>query len=267
MILALLLACTRPPDPHYPHADVLEDSGNSETATTTTTDTGHTGKDTRTPPTDTGGVTHEVVPCEVNKPILLDMFRHDSVNGEYWMEPTWIMGNTSVPDLLVDGRVDHGQPTLFWMSFEDRKDLCDRLAYATFNLATNEVGAIEAVGFLELPPTKLPPDIKAIIAQLRARFRSYVEEDVACEEGPTLLGAKELVIDVVWEVGVGILQDYADVRAEQAVVRREACGCGRLMEVHRRSTWCRTCQDSGKPLAASTSESVGAFQQGSTHPV
>ena len=156
MILALFFACTRPPDPHYPHADVVEDTGNSGTTTDTHTDTGTTGGDTGTTPTDTGGVTHEVVPCEVNKPILLDMFRHDSVNGEYWMEPTWIMGNTSVPDLLVDGRVDHGQPTLFWMSFEDREDLCDRLAYATFNLTTNEVGAIEAVGFLDLPPTTVP---------------------------------------------------------------------------------------------------------------
>jgi len=113
----------------------------------------------------------------------------------------------------------------------------------------------------------LPPEIASIIEQLRLRFRSWVEADVACEELPEFLAAEELVTDMVREAGLAMLQDYADVRTEQAVARRELCACGHLKEVHRHPTWprktllgevevrdtytyCRICGESDKPLHA-----------------
>lgn len=112
-----------------------------------------------------------------------------------------------------------------------------------------------------------PPEIVSNMSHMRERFRSHVEQDIACEAIPDLLAAEELVVGMLREVGRGMLQDYADLRAEQAVARREPCTCGRTKEVHRHPTWrretlfgevvvrdtytwCRSCQESDKPVQA-----------------
>jgi len=116
-------------------------------------------------------------------------------------------------------------------------------------------------------PAMLPPEIIIIIEQLVALFRSWVDRDLACEEVGDLLAAEVLVATALRQAGLAMLQAYVDVRAEQAVARREACACGHLKEVHRHPTWlrktllgevevrdtytwCRTCQESEKPLHA-----------------
>jgi len=58
-----------------------------------------------------------------------------------------------------------------------------------------------------------------IVEQLRVHFRLRVEEDIACEEIPDFLSAEVLVMELVREAGLGMLQDYADMRAEQALLR------------------------------------------------
>jgi len=113
----------------------------------------------------------------------------------------------------------------------------------------------------------LPPEIIVIIKQLVARFRSWVDRDLACEDIPDLLSAEVLVVAALREAGLAMLQEYVDVRAEQALSHREPCTCGHLKEVHRHPTWprktmlgtvhvrdtytyCRNCQESDKPLHA-----------------
>jgi len=113
----------------------------------------------------------------------------------------------------------------------------------------------------------LPSDIAQLVQQLRVRFRGWVEEDIACEEIPDFLAAEELVMSLVAEAGLGMLQDYADMRAEQALSHRVPCKCGVLKEVNRHPTWprktllgtvdvrdtytyCRVCQQSEKPVQA-----------------
>jgi hypothetical protein len=112
-----------------------------------------------------------------------------------------------------------------------------------------------------------PPDVNAIVKQLRERFRAWVTGDETRAELPDLLSAEELVTGLVRDAGLGMLQDFVDVRAEQALEHREPCKCGRRKEVLRSPSWprktllgtvhvrdaytyCRTCQESEKPLQA-----------------
>jgi len=74
----------------------------------------------------------------------------------------------------------------------------------------------------------LPSDLAQLVDQLRVRFRERVEADIACEEIPDLLKAEELVMSLVREAGLGMLQDYVDTRAEQALSHRVPCKCGVL---------------------------------------
>ena len=113
----------------------------------------------------------------------------------------------------------------------------------------------------------LPPEVNTIIQQLRERFRAWVTADSSRAELPDLLSAEELVTGLVRDAGLGMLQDFVDVRAEQALEHREPCRCGQKMEVLRHPSWprktllgtirvrdtytyCRACHESAKPLQA-----------------
>jgi len=83
---------------------------------------------------------------------------------------------------------------------------------------------------------------------------------------PDLLVAEEIAEEFSRRLGLGMLQDFVDVRQEQASKNRKPCGkCGQAMEVHHVSTWvrktrlgevtvrdpyvyCRRCGDSERPL-------------------
>jgi len=114
----------------------------------------------------------------------------------------------------------------------------------------------------------LPPEVNAIIQQLRMQFRAWISEDKSRSELPDLLCAEELVTGLVRDAGRGMLQDFIDVRAEQALELREPCKCGQRKEVLRNTIWlrktllgtvqvrdsytyCRLCHESEKPLQAS----------------
>ena len=144
MLLTLLLACS------HPHEGVEEVPGE-----TTGGDSGFT-HDTSTTGDDTGDSTAVYVPCESPQPILQDMYRHNSVNAEHWEEPVWIMGEASVPDIVVEPTLDDGQPWLYWMDFEDREDRCDTLVYASYDLDTDTLGTVRKVDIVDLPPLTLP---------------------------------------------------------------------------------------------------------------
>jgi hypothetical protein len=113
----------------------------------------------------------------------------------------------------------------------------------------------------------LPPEVQSILQQLRERFRAWVRGDGVRAELPDLLSAEEVVTRLVREAGLGMLQDFVDIRAEQAVALREPCECGQPKEVLRHSRWpretllgtvhvrdsytyCRSCRESEKPLQA-----------------
>ena len=113
----------------------------------------------------------------------------------------------------------------------------------------------------------LPPEFQPIAHEFRARFRALVVADADGEQFPDLLAAEEWVGLLIREAGRGMLQDFADVRAEQALSRRARCACGRRMEAQRRTVWerktllgavsirdpytyCRVCGTSSRPLHA-----------------
>jgi hypothetical protein len=113
----------------------------------------------------------------------------------------------------------------------------------------------------------LPPSLDSIATDLRASFRSFVAADASCTELPELLTAEEMVTEFVRALGRGMLQDFADVRLEQAMASRERCSCGRLRESLKKKSWphstpcgdievtdpytyCRTCKSSARPAQA-----------------
>jgi hypothetical protein len=113
----------------------------------------------------------------------------------------------------------------------------------------------------------LPPVLQSIADECRLRFRAVMAADVDRELIPDFLAAEQVATAFAQEVGLGMAQDFVDVRAEQALAHRPLCACGAKMEVHRRSPWkrkmllgvvtvrdpytfCRDCGASDRPLHA-----------------
>ncbi|GEM_PF-644000 len=113
----------------------------------------------------------------------------------------------------------------------------------------------------------LPPEFESIAAEARRRFRVHVGSDESAEEFPDLLTVEQDVGAFVRELGLGLLQDFVDVREEKAKRSRPSCSCGRRLQLHRRTRWtrktllgpltvhdpyayCRVCGDSDRPLHA-----------------
>jgi len=111
----------------------------------------------------------------------------------------------------------------------------------------------------------LPPDFDSIATNLKARYRTFLHEDVEGSAVPDLLAAEEQVSEFVCEVGRSLLQIFAEERLAQAKQAQRPCSCGQLATVHRTTTWtrqtpfgpvlirdpyvyCRACQDSERPL-------------------
>ena len=111
----------------------------------------------------------------------------------------------------------------------------------------------------------LPTEFECIAALARLRFREFVVADADGLLIPELLSAHELVEHFVRETGRGMLQVFADVRAEQAMAGRDPCpSCGGRMEALRRNFWehgtllgailvpdpvayCRRCHEQARP--------------------
>lgn len=113
----------------------------------------------------------------------------------------------------------------------------------------------------------LPPDLQSIADELIRRFRVFLENDCDGEQVPELLSAEEQVGNLVRRIGLGMLQTFVDVRAEQAKANRPPCSCDEIPGVHRTTTWtrqtlfgsvsvndpylyCRACRDTRRPLHA-----------------
>ncbi|MEE8391189.1 MAG: hypothetical protein V3S14_10395 [Anaerolineae bacterium] len=113
----------------------------------------------------------------------------------------------------------------------------------------------------------LPPELQSIADELIKRFRIFLESDGDGEQIPELLSAEEHVGTLVRGIGLGMLQTFVDVRAEQAKANRSPCCCDEIPGVHRTTRWwretlfgrvsvddpyiyCRTCRETRRPLHA-----------------
>ena len=147
VLSGLLYACQAP----------SQGDGLDQTQPSTGDDTAMT-LDTSDTPTDTGDTTDTSwveQPCDVAMPLVLDLFHHQSPNGEFWSDPTWLRGMVSVPEVVVDEELTGGDARLFWMAFEDRSDQCDHIVESTFDPLTGEQGEPSTVHFKGLPELAL----------------------------------------------------------------------------------------------------------------
>jgi hypothetical protein len=114
----------------------------------------------------------------------------------------------------------------------------------------------------------LPTALESIAADARARFRDLVRADNQRVLFPHLLAAQEEVSAFLQVLGLGMLQDFADLRAEQAMAVREPCPvCNDRMEALKRKAWvhvtvlgsitvldpvvyCRSCHVTERPAQA-----------------
>lgn len=140
--LLLLAACAGPSGPR-PSNDTSGD-GQDTGKLTDTTDT-----------TDTGAPTWVEQECGDPLPNLLELYRHESTDGQSWGGPTWIQGRSSVPDVVVDPDLAGDGAWMFWMAFEDRTDRCDTVVSAPIDPGTGEVGEPKAVTFEGTPEIAL----------------------------------------------------------------------------------------------------------------
>ncbi len=84
-----------------------------------------------------------------------------------------------------------------------------------------------------------PPDFESIALELISRFRAFVVDDDDGEALPDLLATEEQVAAFVIEIGRAMLQDFVQVRLEQAKAARPRCACGRQSELHKGTDWPR----------------------------
>ena len=64
----------------------------------------------------------------------------------------------------------------------------------------------------------LPPDVDCIADELISRFRIFLEHDSSAVELPHLLAAEEEAVELSQRIGLGMIQSFVEVRAEQAKV-------------------------------------------------
>jgi hypothetical protein len=109
------------------------------------------------------------------------------------------------------------------------------------------------------------PALKPLLDATLTSFAALVEQGAAATVLPNLLDAVQEVGKFVAELGLGMIQTYANVRLKQATATRQVCSCGKAMEWHATSEWrhgiqfgdvrvkdayayCRSCHESARPL-------------------
>ncbi len=110
-----------------------------------------------------------------------------------------------------------------------------------------------------------PPTIDSIAATLREQWRRSLREDEHGSEVSDLLSAEERIVAFCQQMALGMVQDFVNVRQEQARAQGLHCACGEPLVVHQNTVWqrktlvgvvevtdpylyCRTCKMSGRPL-------------------
>jgi len=114
----------------------------------------------------------------------------------------------------------------------------------------------------------LPTELESIARELLARFREFVLADHDAVLIPELLTAQEKVLGFTRILGRDMLQDFARIRAQQAMAMRAPCpACGGRMEALKRLSWahetpvgpilvpdplvyCRACHETARPAQA-----------------
>ena len=113
----------------------------------------------------------------------------------------------------------------------------------------------------------IPAEIQTLVEDARAKVRAWLSDDENRSGVGDLLAAEELAAEVGMSLSLGMVKDFVEVRAEQALAGRERCGCGRLKAVLRYTTWprktpfgvvavrdvytyCRECKEAERPLCA-----------------
>ena len=114
----------------------------------------------------------------------------------------------------------------------------------------------------------LPTGFESIARELRARFHEYVLADTERVLIPELLTAQEKVLAFTQRLALDLMQDFARVRAQQAMAMRAPCPtCGRRMEALNQRSWphetlvgtivvpdpiayCRSCHEMDRPAQA-----------------
>ena len=85
----------------------------------------------------------------------------------------------------------------------------------------------------------LPQEFECIAGDLINRYKSFLYDDPGGVEFSDFLSVEEQVIDFVHNLGLGMIQAFVDIRAEQSKTGRRACGCGRVPGIHRTTKWTR----------------------------
>lgn len=85
----------------------------------------------------------------------------------------------------------------------------------------------------------LPQEFECIAGDLVSRYKSFLDDDPDGVEFSDFLSVEEQVVDFVHNLGLGMLQVFVDIRAEQSKTGRRACGCGRVPGIHRTTKWTR----------------------------
>ncbi len=178
LVFFSLVACASPPaaDSKAPaDSDAVTDTG----------DTGDTAE-----LIDTAGIPWVEEPCDVPTPNFMDLYVHASADGIAWEPPLFVRGLASVPEVLVDSRIDGGTPWMLWMDFEDRSDRCDQLVFSPINPATGEATDVRKTHIRDAP-------------ELTLLTHGYPHP--VSDPDITVVGNRIVLMNTIWPVG----QPYA----------------------------------------------------------
>jgi len=111
----------------------------------------------------------------------------------------------------------------------------------------------------------MQPALQPLVDEAVAAFARLLETDEQAAVFPNLLDTQQAVADFTAQLGLRMLQAYADVRFKQSKAAPRQCSCGRPMQWHAATDWqhgtrfgniavkdayayCRSCHSSARPL-------------------
>lgn len=85
----------------------------------------------------------------------------------------------------------------------------------------------------------IAPELQTMIDTARSSFRSWLSQDQNREQVGDLLACEEVAGEVGRALSLGLVEDFVEVRREQALSARVPCECGRTKVIFRYTMWPR----------------------------